>query len=103
MASVLISCLGLGAVRAKEDQPGPLRVGVAVADITPESPAWLRGFGARKKPSEGVARPILAQCVVFDNGQTRVALMALDLCAASYGQLLKLRRPPRRSASPSST
>jgi len=51
----------------------------------------MRGFGARKRPSEGICRKILAQCVVFDNGQTRVAFVTADLCALSYRQLCKLR------------
>ncbi|MBI3945278.1 MAG: hypothetical protein HY321_05120 [Armatimonadetes bacterium] len=85
--------LGLGVAAARGSQPGPLRVGIATADITPESPAWLRGFGNRDnvKPSEGVARKLLAECAVFDNGQTRVALVALDLCNLGYRQLLGLR------------
>ncbi len=35
--------------------PGPLRVGVSSADITPEGPVVMRGFGARKRPSEGMS------------------------------------------------
>ena len=77
-----------------------LRVGIATADITPEAPVWMRGFGGRKRPSEGVARPVLAQCVVFDNGQTRVAVVALDLCALSYRQLLRLRGAAERAGIP---
>ncbi len=94
MTAALILCLSAGALHSRADQakePGPLRVGIARADITPEGPVWMRGFAARKKPSEGVYRGIQAQCVVFDNGQTRVALIALDLCALSYHQLRRLR------------
>jgi len=81
----------MSALYAQADQPGPLRVGIATADITPEGPVWMRGFGGRNKPSEGVERNIVAQCIVFDNEQTRVALMALDLCALNYRQLQQLR------------
>lgn len=59
---------------------GALRVGIATADITPEGSVWMAGFAARKKPSEGVYKPITASCAVFDNGVTRLAFMALDLC-----------------------
>ena len=55
----VVSCLSMNAACAQADQPGPLRVGLATADITPEGPVWMRGFGARKKPSEGVYRKIL--------------------------------------------
>jgi len=78
-------------VYAQAEAPGPLRVGIASADITPEGPVWMRGFGGRKKASEGIERNIVAQCIVFDNEQTRVAFVALDLCALSYRQLQKLR------------
>jgi len=88
LAVVLAAVFG-GLVRAAD--PGPLRVGLSTADITPEGPVVMRGFGARKRPSEGILRPIQAQCVVFDNGHTRVALMAFDLCAVSYSQLIRLR------------
>lgn len=86
-------CLFARDASAQAGQPGPLRVGLATADITPEGPVWMRGFASRDnvKPSEGVARPLLAQCAVFDNGQTRVAVVAMDLCALSYRQALKLR------------
>ena len=91
LAASLVLCAGVRAAEPRAEQPGPLRVGVARADITPEGPVWMRGFAARKKPSEGVHRNIQAQCAVFDNGQTRVAVVALDLCALSYHQLRALR------------
>jgi neutral ceramidase len=103
MAAALALCLGAGALRSHGDQtdrPGPLRVGLARADITPEGPVWMRGFAARKKPSEGVHRNIQAQCIVFDNGQTRLAVVALDLCALSYHQLRKLREAAEASGIP---
>jgi hypothetical protein len=91
MFLLLAICAHLTAAEPRADSPGPLRVGIATADITPEGPVWMRGFAARKKPSEGVHRSLHAQCVVFDNGQTRVAFVALDLCALSYNQLCRLR------------
>jgi neutral ceramidase len=87
----LFLCLSTGAAYAQADEPGPLRVGIATADVTPDSPALMRGFGGRNRPSEGVAKNILAQAVVFDNGQTRVALVAVDHCWIEYRQALDLR------------
>ena len=52
----------------------PLRVGIATANITPEGAATMAGFGFRKKPSEGVGRPITASCVAFDNTVMRVTM-----------------------------
>ncbi|NLJ36690.1 MAG: hypothetical protein GX358_10750 [candidate division WS1 bacterium] len=87
----LLLCLTSAVLFAQTDTPGPLQVGVASAEITPQAPVWMRGFAARKKPSEGTTTPIMAQVVVFDNGQTRLAIVALDLCAVSYRQLCKMR------------
>jgi neutral ceramidase len=91
MALVACLCVGMGAASAQADEPGPLRVGIATADISPDFPAFMRGFGARNRPSEGVAKEVAAQVVVFDNGQTRVALMTVDLCWIEYRQALDLR------------
>jgi hypothetical protein len=91
MTASVILCASINIAEAQANQPGPLQVGIARADITPEGPVWMRGFAARKKASDGVHRNIQAQCMVFDNGHTRVALVALDLCALSYHQLRKLR------------
>ena len=91
MLLVLLTCLGTATVQGQNAVPGPLRVGVSSADITPEGPVWMRGFAARDKQSDGIERPISAHCVVFDNGQTRAAVVALDLCALSYRQLQRLR------------
>ncbi|MBI3945054.1 MAG: hypothetical protein HY321_03985 [Armatimonadetes bacterium] len=93
VAPSIACCLSLSAAFAQAGQPGPLRVGIASADITPEGPVWMYGFGGRDnvKPSEGTAQELVAQCVLFDNGQTRVAFVALDLCVVSYYQTLKLR------------
>lgn len=72
-------------------QAGPLRVGIASVDITPEGPVWMRGFAARDEPSDGVERNIIAQCIVFDNEHTRLAIVSLDICALNYRQLQRLR------------
>ncbi|MBI3947023.1 MAG: hypothetical protein HY321_13950 [Armatimonadetes bacterium] len=100
MALSLAPCLSAGAAPARASQPGPLRVGIAAADITPEGPAWLRGYAGRNTPSDGVSQKLLAQCVLFDNGQTRVALVALDLCILSHRQLIKLRRAAEAAGIP---
>ncbi|MBI3945282.1 MAG: hypothetical protein HY321_05140 [Armatimonadetes bacterium] len=102
LAPALVFGLSLSAIAAPADQPGPLRVGTATADITPEAPAWLYGFGGRDgvKASEGVARKLLAQCAVFDNGQTRVALVSLDLGRIGYAQLRRLRAAAEAASIP---
>lgn len=88
LVALALSTAMLGAQQA---QPGPLSVGISTADITPEGSVWMRGFGARDRPSDGVERNIFAWCVVFDNGQTRAAILSLDICALNYRQLQRFR------------
>ncbi len=57
-----------------------LRAGVSKREITPERPAWLAGYAARNKPSEGVHDPLFMTAVVFDDGNTRLAMVSADLC-----------------------
>ena len=96
MAAIPSFC---GAQLAEID-PGPLQVGIAVADITPTGPVWMDGFGARKERSKGVYRKLTATCVVFDNGVTRVAFLALDLCKIMEKQLGDLRDSAQQAGIP---
>jgi neutral ceramidase len=57
-----------------------LKVGVSKHEITPERPAWLAGYGARNKPSEGVHDPLFLTAIVFDDGNTRLVMLSADLC-----------------------
>lgn len=79
---------------------GPLRVGIASADITPQGAVWMAGFGARKKPSEGVYKPLRATCVVFDNGAARLAIVAMDLCKIGQAQRADLIAAAREAGIP---
>jgi hypothetical protein len=81
-------------------EAGPLQVGIATADITPEGPVWMAGFAARTKPSEGVCKELKAQCVVFDNGVTRLAFVAFDLCKIFEPQLEDLRAAAQKAGIP---
>jgi len=81
-------------------EPGPLKVGIATADITPEGPVWMAGFAARKKPSEGIYNRLTATCLVFDNGHTRVGFLAVDLCKIYESQLDDLRAAAQKARIP---
>jgi len=52
---------------------------------------WLAGYEARTKRSVGVYKELKATCVVFDNGVTRLAFVALDVCLIYGRQFLDLR------------
>ena len=74
---VVLVCAGMCQAQAQE--AAPLKVGLATVDITPEGSVFMAGFAGRKKPSEGVYKELAATCVVFDNGETRMGIMAIDV------------------------
>jgi neutral ceramidase len=44
------------------------RVGVGRADITPDGPIWMAGYGSRNKPSEGVEQPLSVKALAVRHG-----------------------------------
>ena len=56
-----------------------MKVGIANAAITPRCPIWMTGFAARTEPADGVYADIEASAVVFESGEKRAAILALDL------------------------
>ncbi len=55
--------------------------GFGETDITPAldgKPVWLAGFGKGRKAT-GVHDPLMARAVVFADGKTKIALVAVDL------------------------
>ena len=57
------------------------RASAVKVDITPKSPQWLMGYGARQ--STGVHDPIFHRIAAMDDGTTQVYLIASDLCLFS--------------------
>jgi hypothetical protein len=57
------------------------RAAVVKVDISPKTPQWLMGYGARK--STGVRDPIFHRIAAFDDGSTQVFIVASDLCLFS--------------------
>jgi neutral ceramidase len=78
----VFACLMLVAqsVTAADDAPTSWKAGAAAVAITPDGPAWMAGYAARTKPSEGVAQDIFAKSLVVQDidGQTLV-MVTLDL------------------------
>ncbi len=59
---------------------GEFRAGVARVKITPESPAWLMGFGARTHPASVVGLDLYAKALALDDGgKGRVVIVTADL------------------------
>lgn len=57
------------------------RAAAVKIDISPTTPQWLMGYGARK--STGVRDPIFHRIAALDDGSTQVFLVASDLCLFS--------------------
>jgi neutral ceramidase len=57
-----------------------LRAGAATIEITPTEPVPMWGYGSRHAaPSTGTADPLLAKAVVLAVGDTKLAIVGLDL------------------------
>lgn len=59
----------------------PWKAGAAAVDITPDGPVWLAGYGARTRPSDGVAQKLHAKALAIEDAATGsvVVLVTLDL------------------------
>jgi neutral ceramidase len=73
----IVVCLLLAAAQSAA---AGYRAGVAVADITPQEPIRLSGYGSRTKPSEGVLTRIFAKALAIEQGRNeRVVILTTDL------------------------
>lgn len=57
------------------------RASVVKIDITPKTPKWLLGYGARQ--STGVHDPIFHRIVAMDDGDQKFILVSTDVCLFS--------------------
>lgn len=69
-----------------------MRIGMAKADITPRWSVWQDGFAARERPAQGLDHPVEAVAIVFDNGDARLGLLSVDICAVDDYLLLPVRQ-----------
>lgn len=57
-----------------------LKVGIGVADITPSLGVKMVGYYYPRR-AKSVHDPLMAKTAIFDDGMTRVALVACDVCS----------------------
>lgn len=89
---LLVTCATCG-IHAEDGQftvESNLRAGVAKIDITPAEVNQLQVVGHRRKVT-GVRDPLRAGVLVLDDGQTKAAIVTLDIISA-YDELVKLAR-----------
>lgn len=69
------------------------KVGYAVRDITPQTDFPMWGYAARRNmPSNGAMDPLMAPVVVIDTGETKLAIMGLDMGRGPTAAMMKLIR-----------
>ncbi|MBW3561686.1 MAG: neutral/alkaline non-lysosomal ceramidase N-terminal domain-containing protein [Actinobacteria bacterium] len=61
---------------------GPLRAGTGVTDLTPGNGGTFFGYVRPDRTANGVAVRLFARALVLDDGQTRLALLTVDLGAS---------------------
>lgn len=69
-----------GRCATPDQEPTDWKCGLASVKITPESPIWMAGYAARKKPSEGVAADLFAKALAIeDPAGTQLVIVTMDL------------------------
>lgn len=77
MRSRLLVVLTLLAGPALAQAQDLFRAGVGRADITPQEPVWMAGYGNRKKPSEGVDHPLSAKALALYQSEKEPPLLLI--------------------------
>jgi hypothetical protein len=81
---IVVTAVAFAAGAFAAEEP-PLEVGIAVRDITPDGPIWLAGYAGRKRPSEKVDSPLVAQAFALKSSSgERLVLVSLDNCEVSH-------------------
>ena len=69
---LLLPCLT--SLRAAAPAPD-WKTGTAVADITPEMPMWMAGYGNRTRPGDQVAQRLCAKALALEDARGKVAVL----------------------------
>ncbi len=77
--SVVVFAFTVGIAQLATAAEPPLMAGVASADITPPPGLLMWGYSNRPQGATGKLDPLMAKVLVLGQGDTRVAIVALDL------------------------
>ncbi len=77
----------------------PLVAGTSIIDISPGKGIELAGYPHHLRHNRGVHDPLLAGCLYLDNGQTALAIVAMDLVMYSKKQVHSVRQEVARRTS----
>ena len=69
-----------------------MKVGFAVADITPGIGIYLTGYGLPERLAEGVHSPLTAAVMVWSDGGVEAAVIGLDWCFVDWQLTQDIRR-----------
>ncbi|MBL9124234.1 MAG: neutral/alkaline non-lysosomal ceramidase N-terminal domain-containing protein [Planctomycetaceae bacterium] len=79
---------------ASQATAAPLEVGFAAVDVTPDlktsGPVYLAGQESNRR-AEGVHDPLFARALVLADGQTKIALVAVDSIGVQYPLVQQVR------------
>ncbi len=75
-----------------------LKGGVARVEITPPIGLPMYGYRSRTSPSQGVLDPLYARVLALEAGETRLAIVTLDLGQVTKPWLERLRESARKSS-----
>src|SRR5207253_9382613 len=93
---LLFLLIPLSSTTAPADAPDAvLEAGFGEADITPpvadKKPVYMAGFGNNRKAT-GVHDPLFARAVVLRQGDTKIALVSIDVVGFFYTNVQRVRK-----------
>jgi hypothetical protein len=94
MVAALLLVISAPEGRCQAADPGPLKAGFAVVDITPKleagKPIWLAGKELNRAAT-GVHDPLYVRAVSLDDGQRKVALVSVDSIGLPRPSIVRAR------------
>jgi len=87
-STVLLFC---GTARGEDLKASTLRIGTAAVDITPRLGTSMAGYYS-PRGADGVHDPLFAKAVVLNDGETKLAIVSLDLIKTTHAVVEKARK-----------